>query len=64
MSLRDKILALSDDEIDALAKQHRVSTPLDKNPPTPVNQPPGKLIGTSGGKKVYELPGGGHVMEQ
>ena len=25
---------------------------------------PGKLIGTSGGKKVYELPDGSHVMEQ
>ena len=27
-------------------------------------QAPGKLIGTSGGKKVYELPNGQHVMEQ
>lgn len=25
---------------------------------------PGKLIGTSGGKKVYQLPDGSHVMEQ
>lgn len=25
---------------------------------------PGKLIGTSGGKNVYELPDGSHVMEQ
>lgn len=27
-------------------------------------QSPGKLIGTSGGKKVFELPDGSHVMEQ
>lgn len=27
-------------------------------------QSPGKLIGTSGGKNVYELPDGTHVMEQ
>lgn len=28
------------------------------------NEAPGKLIGTSGGKNVYELPDGSHVMEQ
>lgn len=34
--------------------------------PTPISAPPqgGKLIGTSGGKAVYQLPDGSHVMEQ
>lgn len=30
----------------------------------PADSGPGKLIGTSGGKKVYQLPDGSHVMEQ
>lgn len=28
------------------------------------SQPPGKLLGTSGGKRIFELPDGSHVMEQ
>jgi hypothetical protein len=32
--------------------------------PNTMGSGPGRLIGTSGGKKVYQLPDGSHVMEQ
>jgi hypothetical protein len=32
--------------------------------PNTMSSGPGRLIGTSGGKKVYQLPDGSHVMEQ
>lgn len=41
------------------------SAPYQAIPASPAGtQAPGKLLGTSGGKKVYELPNGTHVMEQ
>lgn len=33
-------------------------------PPIPGSQPPGQLIGTSGGKRVFQLPDGTHVIEE
>lgn len=33
-------------------------------PPIPGSGPPGKLIGTSNGKKVFQLPDGSHVIEE
>lgn len=46
------------------AMESQADLPSD-NAPQPLAIPPqGQLIGTSGGKKVYRLPNGTHVMEQ
>jgi hypothetical protein len=52
--------------IRALQQKYAGGMNSPKGGPVPLSNeaPPGKLIGTSGGKKVYELPDGSHVMEQ
>jgi hypothetical protein len=48
------------------ARQSPLPTPAPGGTPTTgqTQSPPGKLVGTSGGKQVFELPDGSYVMEQ
>jgi hypothetical protein len=70
----------SQDQIDSILQGDQLlqtppgigNTPVGGLPPAPsatppagqTQSPPGKLVGTSGGKQVFELPDGSHVMEQ
>jgi len=63
------LTASEDDRAEARKKivgyQNQLQAMFNQNAPLPAGLPTGaKFVGTSGGKRVYELPNGKQVVEQ